>query len=268
MYSLDINFLSDRLEYLDGGGGARPRAGDNRPLFVGAGVLGALLALVGVTWAGLFFQKAGLVEEQAKLASQLSELDSQVKDVDALRTQTKQITADNESLASVFNAIKPWSAVLQDLRDRTPDGVQITTINQVEEAAAAPTPAPAATPSPGETPPPPPAPSSSISISGIANNFGEVNDFVLLLQQSPFLQDASTKLMKAELVNNPTQIDLTKASLENGAVVNLPKVVSYTIQTNLSDLSASELIAELNSNGAVGLVNRIETLRTKGVLKQ
>jgi type IV pilus assembly protein PilN len=260
-------------------------------LYAGAAVGGGLLALVGALWLFLQTQNSSLQSKQIELDGQLATLTSKLKQVEALRGQINQVQSDTNALASVLNLIKPWSAMLQDIRERTPEGIQIQSVTQAEPApiAATPSPSPAATPSPGATPSPaapgsaaspspagspspspapvPPPPSGSVTITGIARSFSDVNDFVLVLQQSKFLQETSTKLLKAELVNNPVQIDLSGAKLQAGAVVSLPKVVSFTIQTSLSDIPASDLIAELNSNGAVGLVNRIETLRTKGVIQ-
>jgi type IV pilus assembly protein PilN len=281
MYGLDVNFLSDRAEFTETPIGARQAPGDNRPYIIGGAVAGGLLLLVGGVWGLLQFQIAGLQQEQTRLDSQLSELNSRLQAAEATRKQTGDIKANTAALAGVFNQIKPWSAMLQDIRDRTPDGVQIRSVTQADPTSGpggttpSPSPRPAASPSPGATaspnttptPAPPPV-ATTVSIAGVARSFGDVNDFVLVLKQSRFLKEDETRLQTAELVNNPVQIDLSAAKLETGAVVNLPKVVSYSIQSSISDVPASELVAELNSNGAVGLINRIETLRTKGVIQQ
>jgi type IV pilus assembly protein PilN len=230
---------------------------------------------VGGAWFVLQNQNAGLEQQQAELDSRLGALNSQLAEVQTINTQITQINADTNALATVFNQIKPWSAMLQDVRERTPVGVQINIVKQIAPpptpAAPAPAPAPAATPSPGATPAPTPAPAppptAGLELSGFGRSFPDVNDFVLALRESPFLKKADTKLIKAELVDNPASLDLSRTQLRTGAIVKLPKVVSYTIQTSLSDIAASELIAELNEKGAVGLVNRIETLRKKGVIQ-
>ncbi|NEO02464.1 MAG: fimbrial assembly protein, partial [Moorea sp. SIO3I7] len=48
----------------------------------------------------------------------------------------------------------------------------------------------------------------------------------------------------------------------------LPKVVEYTIKTQLSDIPASEILKELDRKGAVGLVTRIRNLQSQGVIQQ
>jgi type IV pilus assembly protein PilN len=295
MYNIDINFLNDRGDRSEMGGSRVVTPGDYRPLWIGGGVGVGLLALAAGLFTLLNFQNSSLQAKQAELDGKLGALTSRLKQVDSLKQQTASITAETNAYASVFNQIYPWSAMFQEIRERTPEGVQIQSIVQAEAApppppspgtapppAAAPSPgaAPAANtatpaananaPAPGGTPSPAPAPvvsTPTITVSGVAKSFSDVNDFVLVLQKSRFLKADQTKLLKAELTNSPVQIDLSKIKLQTGAVVNLPKVVSFQIQSSLTDVPAAQLIADLNSNGAVGLVNRIETLRTKGVIQ-
>jgi type IV pilus assembly protein PilN len=44
--------------------------------------------------------------------------------------------------------------------------------------------------------------------------------------------------------------------------------VRYTIQSNVSDIPASELMRELEQKGSVGLVNRIRSMQKIGVISQ
>ncbi|KGF73429.1 hypothetical protein DO97_20385 [Neosynechococcus sphagnicola sy1] len=291
MYGLDINFLSDRLERPEASGGIIRAVNPESPVPLIAGIAtGVLLpVVVGGLWLLLQNQNSNLEQQQAELDNQLKNLTTQLKDVAAIRSQISQVTGDTDALVGIFNQIKPWSALLQDIRDRTPPGIQIAAVKQTEPppvpvvstpspspsaspkaaAAGAPATPAAATPAAPATPapPPPPPPIANLEISGVARSFSDINDFILILQQSPFLQTGTTRLIKADLIDNPTQVDLSKAPLATGAIVKMPKVVAYTIQTSLSDVPASELISELNRNGAVGLVSRIETLKTKGVIK-
>jgi type IV pilus assembly protein PilN len=110
-------------------------------------------------------------------------------------------------------------------------------------------------------PPPPADPTPSvITISGTAASFSDVNDFLLVLQRSAFLQGESniTRLVKAELVENGSEkVDVSDANFEG----ELGNVVEYEIQTQITTESASELLSELRSKGSVGLVNRIRQLQ-------
>lgn len=293
MYSLDINFLNDRPDYKPvaakssakkSSGGAK----DQMPL------IGALLFAFGVNaavmgaWWWATNENTNLATEQATLDQELATLNTQANTIKAINAETDKVTAEYKALAGVFDQIKPWSAMLQDLSARTPAGVQIAKIEQIDPSpspvAAAPPP-PAATPaaSPGASPSPasptPAAPTpaaaptpvvlqqaAKVQISGIASTFAQVNDFMLLVQRSPFFLNTDTKLVAATLKNNPTQLQVRNQN----AAAELPKlrpVVEYKIETTLSPTGASELLPELRSKQADGLAIRIETLQEKGVLE-
>ena len=103
----------------------------------------------------------------------------------------------------------------------------------------------------------------------MANTFTQINDFVLLLNQSPFFNSEKTKLIEAKLEENSTQLVAKSAEADSGVTKpQLQPVVKYTIETYLSRATASEMLTELQKNGALGLVNRIKTLEEKGVIKK
>ncbi|MEG4215061.1 PilN domain-containing protein [Microcoleus sp. Pol14C6] len=292
MYSLDINFLNDRPDYKPvtvtkssakkSSGGAK----DQLPIF-GAVLfaLGINAAVMGAWWWATN-ENNKLAQQQATIDQELATLNTQANVIKAINAETDQVTAEYKALAGVFDQIKPWSAMLQDLSVRTPAGVQIGKIEQIDPspspvAAAPPPPAatPAASPSPGASPspasptpaaaPPPVVPqqAAKVQISGIASTFAQVNDFMLLVQRSPFFLNTDTKLVAATLKNNPAQLQVRN---QNAAPPELPKlrpVVEYKIETTLSPTGASELLPELRSKQADGLAIRIETLQEKGVLE-
>lgn len=296
MYSLDINFLNDRPDYKPvaakssakkSSGGAK----DQMPL------IGALLFAFGVNaavmgaWWWATNENTNLATEQATLDQELATLNTQANTIKAINAETDKVTAEYKALAGVFDQIKPWSAMLQDLSVRTPAGLQIAKIEQIDPSPSpvvAATPPPAATPaaSPGASPSPAsptpaaaatpaaaptpvvPQQAAKVQISGIASTFAQVNDFMLLVQRSPFFLNTDTKLVAATLKNNPTQLQLRNPN--PGAAAELPKlrpVVEYKIETTLSPTGASELLPELRSKQADGLAIRIETLQEKGVLE-
>jgi type IV pilus assembly protein PilN len=296
MYSLDINFLNDRPDYKPvaakssakkSSGGAK----DQMPIW------GALLFAFGVNaavmgaWWWATNQNNNLATEQAALDQELATLNTQANTIKAINAETDKITAEYKALAGVFDQIKPWSAMLQDLSVRTPAGVQISKIEQIDPSPSpvvAATPSPAATPaaSPGASPSPAsptpaaaatpaaaptpvvPQQAAKVQISGIASTFAQVNDFMLLVQRSPFFLNTDTKLVAATLKNNPTQLEVRNQ--QNAGEAELPKlrpVVEYKIETTLSPTGASELLPELRSKQADGLAIRIETLQEKGVLE-
>jgi type IV pilus assembly protein PilN len=105
-----------------------------------------------------------------------------------------------------------------------------------------------------------------VRITGQARSFNDVNDFVLTLQRSPFLDSEDVRLVGSRLIDNATQIEFSGQG--GGAVtVELPQVVEYTIESNLTSLPASELLRDLERTLSVGLASRIQALRDRGVLK-
>ncbi|HEY9605453.1 MAG TPA: PilN domain-containing protein [Allocoleopsis sp.] len=274
MYSLDINFLKDRGIQPEPSTGPKPiPKGSMTPLVVGV-IVGLLLpGIVGGLWLFLQQQNAQLRERDAQLQAQLDQLKIGQKKVDQLNKQIADVKSETEALASVFNEIKPWSAMLVDLRDRIPPGVQISSIQESQEAAAAPS---SPSSSNSKTTKDKAAasalrPTRKLEIAGTARSFDDVNYFLLTLQRSAFLKPDETQLISAELVSNPNKLEVDIPNNRNqsaGRVTyELPKLVQYKIQTNLSDVPASDLLRELDRKGAVGLVTRIKSLQEQGVIQ-
>ncbi|XHX76662.1 MAG: PilN domain-containing protein [Stenomitos frigidus ULC029] len=273
MHSLDINFLNDRPEYKPEGARQKSKVvstDSKRPLFVGAAVAVALLAAVGGSLLFLQAQNASLAQRQSELDSQVGDLESKQRNIAAINAQTQEVKAETGALASVFNLVKPWSAMMQEVRDRIPPGVQLLTITQ-----SVPTPqaAPQPSPSPGAATAVVSPPASVLQITGLANSFNDVNDFLLVLQKSNFLKAENTKLVKATLQKEAPRVEPARLRNAQQQQLNadqlplLPKQVEFQIETALSDVPASDLLRELDRKGAVGLVTRIENLQRKGVIK-
>lgn len=275
MYSLDINFLNDRPDIKPQTQGTTARArptGSMTPLILGV-VVGLLLpGLVGVLWLFLQQQNQGLEQQEAQLQSELQRQNAEKQKISQLQDQINKVNSETTALAGVFNRIKPWSAILQDIRERTPPNLQIRTIEQKQVAPTAnASPPPAAAPKgkaqgkPPSAAPPAPTTNSQLEISGTARSFDDVNGFLLALQRSSFLKSDATQLINAELVSNPDKLDMNIPGNrgQSGARVTyqLPKSVQYKIQTSLNDVPASDLLRELDRKGAVGLVSRIRTLQ-------
>jgi len=271
MYSLDINFLKDRPENKQNKGTrisrSRLPAGNWNSIYVGlaAGVL--LPAIVGVWWLFLQNKNAQLQSKNAEIDAQLNSLGIQEQQLQKIQSETNKIKAENQALATVFNQIHPWSATLQDLRDRIPAAVQIQNIKQTALSTPQQSqPAPNSAPSAAQKGQSAANSAGGIEISGMASSFSDANDFLLTLQQSSFFKPADTKIVTAELIDSP--ISAAGVSKSPTALpVKPPQVVRYTIQSNLSDVPASKLIQELEYKGTFGLVNRIRTLQKIGVIQ-
>jgi len=273
MYSLEINFLNDRQERPTDVGVSQSRGQESpRPLYMGIAVGVLLPALVVGLWFAAQQRNASLTQRQTELAGQVGALDQLKQEVAAINAQIQASEAENKALATVFNYIKPWSAILQDVRERVPAGVQVSQIEQTEpQAQPGAVPAPQPSPSPGAPPaaaPPPPTPATSnIKVTGQARTFTDVNDFLLTLQQSHFLESGETRLVSAELVDNPTQVQFAGGQ-SGGVQVQLPKVVRFTIESKLTNIPTSQLLQDMERTLAVGLPARIQALRDKGVIQQ
>ncbi len=257
MYSLDVNFLKDR-EVRVFEPKPRPRgtgdAADRRPLLYGA--LGALvpLLLVGGYWAFTRNEIRKLEVRNAELDAELAEIQSQIQEINAIQGQIDAVRAENAAFVSVFNEIVPWSALLQDIRDRTPARVQITNITQ--DAGVTPASAPEATP----------PKAGGLAVEGVACSFDDINDFSLVLQQSPLLESATVSIERAE--RQTTLLDPSVDGRCPNTPVNTPSfLVDYTIRANITDTPSSQLIDEFERKGAVGLASRLRALRETGVIE-
>ncbi|MEB3341810.1 PilN domain-containing protein [Okeania sp.] len=271
MYGLDINFLNDRPEYkkdipkLESNGLSLE---DPRPILIGAAVAVGVNGLVAGGWLYLNQVNTRLQTDLDKLNGELSALDAKIKDLEAIKETTKKFEAEAKALATVFDQIKPWSALLGEFGSLVPRGVTITSIEQKEVAVTAPAPPPKSNEKENkkETPEPP-KPTATLLFRGTSDSYGKVNDFLLLLESSPFFQGEKTKLISASKKPNPATLELKESNRTLAPEIpELPAVVEYSIETNLSPLGASELLSQLKSKGAIGLVDRIETLKEKGVI--
>jgi type IV pilus assembly protein PilN len=253
MYSLEINFLRDRPGYqknVEKKAKVKLPTRNLTPVYIGL-VFGAGLPLLsGVVWWFLQLKNTELAQQIVQLEQENKSLEAQIGSIKKIRAEINQIKAETQALVSVFDQIRPWSAMLQDLRDRIPASVQIQNIRQFSPAVAA----------DGKTPP---NPAAGIEISGLARSFNDVNDFLLLLQQSPFFKASEAKIISAELVDAP----VTPSELKNVSI-KPQQMIKYTIQSTMSDVPASELIRELEQKGTVGLVTRIRNLQQTGVIQR
>jgi type IV pilus assembly protein PilN len=133
MYSLDVNFLKDRnLDSNKGVLTTQKDAGSSLekqlPIYIGAGVMALLPLLAGLAILFVYWQKDQTQQNIQALEAELSRLKAQNQKILELEGKTKTIEDDIAGLVGVFDQIKPWSAILQDLTDQTPFGVQLASI--------------------------------------------------------------------------------------------------------------------------------------------
>jgi hypothetical protein len=161
-----------------------------------------------------------LQAEQAKVTEELTAATAELDRLNTLKVELDAINAQTEGFKSFFAQLQPWSAVLEDLRSRTPADVWIKNIT---------------------------AAGLNVTIEGGSLAFEQVNDFVLTLLQSPFVET----------------VTLNKSDIAKGTPTTLPSV-SYGITVTLKplDLASPELKQSLAATGSEGLVEKLDILRT------
>lgn len=254
MHNIDINFLRDRkLDSQIVGTSLRKKPetpiGEKLPMFIGVGVGVAFIALSGGALLFLNGQKGVLNQEIAEVQSEIDRLQVQNEQIATIQTEIDQVTQETQALASVFENIKPWSALLEEIRLLIPATVQIKSISQTG--------------------------TKDLTIEGVANDYDDINDFLITLKNSKFLSGEDTVLKSSSKTDNPNQVQQldgsglqTVATNEgNQPIVQLPQMVSFNITTRVNDTSSADLVNYLRRRGAIGLVTRIQTLEQKGAIK-
>lgn len=249
MYGIDINFLNDRsdrpVEAIVAVDKPKSAASFGRKVPMIAGLAGALVALGGVGgyWMILRNQQETLTAQSAELDMQLSELQQKLAQVDTVRQQTQAINTEIQALAGVFERIRPWSAIVRDMQGRIPARTQLTRV--VQQAAT------------GESV------AGGIALNGNACSFEDVNDFLLTLKKSPFLESESIKITTATLGGSVSGRCPGDAETEESATL-----VTYNITSDIKSLPASALLDELNrQQESTGLAARIRALQTTGAIE-
>ncbi len=253
MYDIDINFLKDRkLDTVGSPTVFKKTTSKNveLPILIGAGVAIVFLATTGGALLFLNNQKASTNKTIAQLDEEIQRLQGKNVRVKQIQTEIDGISQEIGILVSVFNEIKPWSSMLAEIGTVTPPNVQIQAITQSDK---------------------------TLTINGYGNSYDNVNDFLLTLKNSPFLDPEATSIVTTTIAPNPGKVAFNRAQLSgletteegknNSENITLPPVVLYTINTKINDQSAQVLLNQLSRRGAIGLVSRITNLQRKGALK-
>lgn len=252
MYSVDINFLNDRAERPMEVQVATPGApaGSRLPLYIGLLVgVAAFAGTVGY-WFVLKNQINTLNAEESRLSGELASIQGKVQEINNVRAQTDLIKQENDALVQVFQKVRPWSSILQEIRNVIPPFVQIVDLTQTAGDTLA----------GGE----PPA-AGGIEIKGKACSFDAVNDFILVLQRSPLLEPNSVRLVSSKRPDQP--LDEADGTCPGVAAGTPTFLIEYTLRSNITSKPAAELLPEFNSLGNVGLVTRIQALQDIGAIQ-
>jgi len=243
MYSPDINFLNDRLErraqYQRQGSSAYGIGLTASPIVLGSVAAVGVLGVLGTIYGFLSWQNQQLLQQQAELDVQLNavlqRLQSQSESSSKIEQQITAVEEETKALANILANVRAWSVILQDIGDLTPETVQLRSLVENND---------------------------QLMLSGIASSYGDANDFLLKLRQSPFIVSDSVELTTARLIDNPIQVRVEE-SLDGGTptVGTLPRMVDYQIQATLKP-PGFDLAQALREKGDVGLTSRIDALRS------
>jgi len=250
VYGIDINFLTDRSDRpVDAlATVVQPKASGStkRMLPLIGGVAGALIAVGGVGgyWLMLNGQQDKLTAQVNVLDTQLAELQQKIAQVDTVRQQTQAINSEIQALAGVFERIRPWSAIVRDMQGRIPARAQISNITQQAAAEGG-------------------SAAGAIKLAGNACSFDDVNDFMLTLKTSPFLESETIQINSASLGQSVAGRCPGAAASEETA-----QLVTYDITGDIKSLPATALLDELNrQQESTGLAARIRALQTTGAIE-
>lgn len=250
MYSLDINFLRDRG--LDSSADKSSNLAQKREPSMAEKIPIAAGAIVALVFPAMTFgylktvtaQTATAEQEIKQIESEIADLGNQNKKLEAAEQEIEKAEAEVGALVGVFEKIRPWAAILQEVSDRTPTGVQVDSIQQSDEEGAI-----------------------KINLAGIASSYDDVNDFVLFLQRSPFFDANNIKLNGATTTEVDLEVENEKDLPKNSTLI-VPTGIKYDISAQLNDVPSSQLIQEIDKKGSIGLVTRLKTLeRTGAILK-
>ncbi|MBW4533058.1 MAG: PilN domain-containing protein [Pleurocapsa minor HA4230-MV1] len=269
MYNLDINFLRERNPNQsidlsrDFAQKKEPTLADKIPLALGAFVF---ILTPAITFMYLKNVQASTVTVQSEIKqieSEIADLGNQNKKIEAANAELAKVQKETAALVGVFEKIKPWAAIMQEVSDRTPPGVLVESMQQTGTTATA---APAPAPTDKDAPAAQAAPTASdlgINLAGVARSYEDVNDFVLFLQRSPFFNRQQVRINDASLTAFPVEVE-NKDNLPQNATLEIPEGIKFTISAQLNNAPASQLKEEIEKKGSIGLATRLNTLERKG----
>ncbi len=236
MFVPEINFLKDQPNRPAGeaGGYVAPAqtdfnesTGGIEPLLIGIAV--PVLALAAVGGITLFFNSQVSAREStsADLAGQVSQLNGQLAEIATIKKDLESERQRVEAVVNLFDLSRPWSAVMEDLRRRVPQGVWLNSLAASNSKEG-----------------------DFVQLDGKALRFEDVAAFQLTLKDSPFVSDATVQ-------------DTTKEESKDGS----PTTISYKIKVQLSGRKLRELVTALESTGSVGLLEKLRRVQQEKLVR-
>ncbi len=204
---------------------------------IGGSVLLGVVGLTGLVW---FLHEANKgnaqkVNETKLLLKTARERSAQME------IRLKQVNGANRKRASDLATLRSSAALLSELQLRTPENVQIRSV-QLSDTA--------------------------LQVKGVAVEpmaFSRINALQLSLKQSPLLAKAIiiTKVERLPAVTKPLPVEKSA----NPSVLFTPTTVAFELNAPLAILKPQDKAAVLRVLGAEGMAGRLELLDREGLLQ-
>ena len=207
------------------------------PLWRGAAIGAALVAAMGLVAGGLVAIQAGSQAEIDRLLPVQALADGLQARLQSERRRLRLLQRGNQAVADGLVAVRSGSALLEDLRRRTPAGVQLTEV-KVEPA--------------------------SLHLKGRATDsqaFARINALQLALQASPLFQPDGVQLVKA---NRDEAV--AGAGTAAGAGARGRQPVLFELTAGFAERPVLLDGEQLRALGADGMAQRLLLLQRAGVL--
>lgn len=230
MFTPDINFLKERPQDPRTGGGEvfidEPRSSGGLLGGAGAIAVGFLAAVIALgAWAGtnlyLGNRLSALETEDAQIQRDLDASTADLQNLQAQDQELQGILARTEAFRTFFSQVQPWSAILEDLRDRIPPDVWVTSIGTTDR---------------------------QVIIRGRSLSFEQINELLLTMLESDFVQDV--RLVRGEKVDGSA---ITLESVDYEVQITLSDL-------NLGDPELRTVLLEKNSVGLAEKLNILRDL--------
>jgi len=211
-------------------GASNPR----RSLVKGALLASALVGATGAGWAVVASLQRSALTELERLTPVQARYDQLKNQIIIERKKTDELEKQNNKLVKALVAVSSGSALMEELRRRTPRGLQFSEL--IQEG-------------------------NSLRLRGQAKDpgaFARINALQLQLQRSRLF--------------NPNQVSLIQARRDNGKEANPPAAnvssepVQFELTAAFSQAGINGDLTNLRELGATGMAKRMQMLQRQGVM--
>lgn len=232
MITDQIDLLKERRELL---GEEQPATTNpRRQLIWGTLLASALVGVAGGCWGVVAWLERSTSTELERLTPVQSRHEDLQRQIDSESKKRLALEKTNGDLAQALVAVRSGSALMEDLRRRTPRGLQYGEL--VQEA-------------------------NQLRLKGQANDpgaFARINALQLRLQDSPLFAASQVSLIQARR-DKPKEAKLPAATAGS-------EPVQFELTAGFSKSGINGDLSYLRSLGATGMAQRLQMLQRQGVL--